>query len=340
MTFPEGERQPAARRLPVLKRELTNSEMSCFAQCTEKHRIRYIEGYVPVRTAPALRFGTAVHQCMEAYWRARKANAANPVGSMLAAVPSDMDGFERARLRVMLIAYAAVWGRVACKVLAVELPFDLPLVNPDTGETCTVFRRAGKIDLILEFPGRIVRVTEHKSSSEDPGPGSPYARRLTLDEQVSFYLRAAQYMGYQPESIVYDVLRKFRVDPLEATPEATRYLKDGKTLRKNAREQDETPAEYEARLVEVAKSAPEKIVSRIAVQRFEHEVERFDREIWARSRMMLHVMREQLATRNSRACFQHHGSGCEYLDVCSGHGRLDDEFRFLKLVDTHPELRG
>lgn len=60
-------------------------------------------------------------------------------------------------------------------------------------------------------------VVEHKTTSADITPGSPYWRRLTLDAQVSLYLGGAG-------SLLYDVIRKPTLRPLKATPvEARRY---------------------------------------------------------------------------------------------------------------------
>jgi len=65
-------------------------------------------------------------------------------------------------------------------------------------------------------------VVEHKTTMLDIGPGSDYWRRLTLDNQVSNYLRGAKSLGFETSSVLYDVVRKVALRPYEATPEEAR----------------------------------------------------------------------------------------------------------------------
>lgn len=70
-------------------------------------------------------------------------------------------------------------------------------------------------------PGEIY-VVEHKTSSLDIGAGTPYWRRLTLDSQVSNYLRGAKSTGLDARGVLYDVVRKVGLQPYAATPEEQR----------------------------------------------------------------------------------------------------------------------
>lgn len=65
-------------------------------------------------------------------------------------------------------------------------------------------------------------VVEHKTTAQDIGPGSPYWRRLTIDGQVSNYLRGARGFGVHTRTVLYDVVRKVALRPFEATPEEQR----------------------------------------------------------------------------------------------------------------------
>lgn len=63
-----------------------------------------------------------------------------------------------------------------------------------------------------------IYVTEHKTTGADIGPGSPYWKRLTLDSQVSNYMVGARALGHEPIGVLYDVVRKVRLELLVATP--------------------------------------------------------------------------------------------------------------------------
>lgn len=53
------------------RRLLTVSRMQSFLSCQERHELRYERGIAPLQKDDALVWGTAVHACVEQYWRAR-----------------------------------------------------------------------------------------------------------------------------------------------------------------------------------------------------------------------------------------------------------------------------
>jgi len=327
----------------MLHRLLTNSCMGEWQQCPRKYLYRYELGFVQVYTPEALSFGTAMHACLEAYWRARKARAADPLAAGLAAMPGDLDAFEAAKLRVMVRRYARRWDRIRCRVLAVEAGFEVPLRDPVTGVPSVFWKRAGKIDLVLQDTGGAIVLVEHKGSSEEVGSGSDYNRRLFLDSQLPTYKEGALSLGYEISRIVYDVLRKPQQRPLLATPEADRkYTKVTKKnpvsrLHKGQRDHAETPAEYEARLESIADIDPEDLVNLTVVHRFGHEMNAFADDVWDQAEMMRAAVQTKRYPRYSKNCFRF-GKACAYLGVCEGRESIDNPLAFTRLADVHPEL--
>lgn len=323
----------------------THSASKLFRACARAYKYGYVLGARALRTPWALAFGTIVHAALEAYWRARQAGRPDPGAAglaTLAALPDDTDPFERAKLRVLVAAYATTWDRVRCEVLAVEAQFEAPLVDPATGAASAYWRRAGKIDLVIRGPGRagrpVVVLVEHKTSAEDLGLGGAYRRRLALDEQITFYLLGARALGFAPEGVIYDVLRKPDAKPLLATPvERQRRRKRDGALDARQRERDETPAEYEARLAAKVAEDPDGHIVRVPVHRFGGELARFERDVWDQSELIRFAEERDAFPQNSAACFAHHGA-CPYVDVCEGTARLDDPARFRRLPTVHPEL--
>jgi hypothetical protein len=321
---------------------LTNSRAKCFRDCTQRHHYEYELGYRPAAVAHPLWFGDCIHHGLQPYWEVRR-DGGDALGAALAALPDDADPFELVKMRAMLTAYAVVWDRVDLEVLAVEAEFRLPLIHPLSGAASREWELAGKIDLVVRFPDGRVAVVEHKTSSQDVGPGSDYRRRLTLDTQVSQDLMGAEALGFAPDLIVYDVLRKPQLKPLLATPvEQRKYTKPTKAeptprLYATQREFDETVDEYAARLGADFTADPNKYIERVELHRFDDERARFAVDVWKLSQSISLTRSLSLEAPNPGACFAHH-SACPFLPVCERTASLDDEALYRRVEFPHEEL--
>ena len=175
-------------------------------------------------------------------------------------------------------------------------------------------------------------VVEHKTTSADITPGSPYWRRLALDAQVSLYLGGAG-------SLLYDVIKKPSLRPLRATPvEARRYTKAG-TLYAAQREADETPDAYEARLLADIAQHPDAYYQRGTVVRTEEEAQEAGRDVWMTARMIRESRYLDAWPRNPSAC-DAYGRTCDYWPVCSGTASIDDDVLYRDAGAQHEELPG
>ena len=67
---------------------------------------------------------------------------------------------------------------------------------------------AGQIDGIIELEDGRRGILERKTSGEDISEGAAYWNRLRLDVQVGLYYLAAEAEGWEPQFILYDVVRK------------------------------------------------------------------------------------------------------------------------------------
>ena len=62
-------------------------------------------------------------------------------------------------------------------------------------------------------------VVEHKTSSEDIVPGSTYYKRLRINPQITNYIDGARIVyGREPDGVIYDVVKKIKLEPYKATP--------------------------------------------------------------------------------------------------------------------------
>jgi PD-(D/E)XK nuclease superfamily len=332
---------------------LTNSRMKTFRSCQRKHFYSYTKRYRPLKVAEALYFGTMLHKIWAQYWELRRCGWDEEYRLLKAveALPVDMDPYLRAKAIAMVAAYTSLWDRIAVKVLAVEIEFQMPLINPETGAASRTWRLGGKLDVIVEwldenvFPHRRgqMAILEHKSTSEDLSPGSVYHQKLTMDGQVSQYFAGSRVLGpqfgfEQADFLVYDVSAKPAIRPYEATPiDKRKYKKDTGELYANQRDRDETPDEFAARCAEVIKNNLDKYFAKSEIVRLERDAEEFRFDVWTMASNIRESERTGVAPRNPDACFQYHGR-CPYFSVCASGASLDDKTQFRIADQENEEL--
>ena len=171
---------------------LNSSRLKTYRACPRQHYLAYVQGYAPRAVAPALEFGTGMHEALAAWWTASRADA---FAQALASLPAGWDPYVRARAEAMLAGYDAFWTLEGFEALEVERSFRLPLINPESGHPSRTWELGGTVDGIVRGADGRVWVLEHKTTSEDAGPGSAYRRRLAMDGQVSQYIEGAAALG-------------------------------------------------------------------------------------------------------------------------------------------------
>lgn len=346
---------------------LTASRLRTARSCKRRHRIAYELGYRPAVDAEELFFGALLHLALEAWWRAVQAGLIadewlNHALAALAAVKADE--FVMARAQVMIMGYHARWESESAyfEVLGVEERFECEVINPETGAASRTWRLGGKLDVrVRDRRDSLVKFIEHKSSSEDISPGTPYWRRLRMDGQVSVYFDGCEALGTPAAECIYDVLAKPQqrqkdVPALNENGEKVVVDKDGNRVRNKTGggwrqspdstqgyklvTRPETVDEYKRRLVEaIAEGPADRWYVRVPVVRLEQELRDARADIWAMQRELRENELAGRAQRNPDAC-ESYGRYCPYFDVCSGVASLDDPTRFRRVEHLHPELAG
>lgn len=315
---------------------LTASRVKSYRRCPRLHHLRYDLGIRPVESAAPLRFGTLVHEALAAWWDGPRDSALERAQALLASA-HEVDPYDLVRAQVLLAGYDARWRDSPLVAECVEREFKIPFTNPESGRDSRTYELAGKVDAIVRDTATgEVWVLEHKTTSADMSPGSPYWLALRLDTQVSVYLRGAVALGYDVRGCIYDVLGKPALRPGLATPpESRKYTKDGK-LYANQREVDETPDEFAGRLANAVMTEPDRYYLRGSVLRLEDEASEAAWELWQLARAMREGELAMRHPRNPDACFQW-GRPCEYFGVCTGTESIEDPTRFAR-VAPHEEL--
>lgn len=180
---------------------LTASRMAALLACPRKHYWRYEVGLSAAVSAGALRFGSAWHAAMECRWQGMECAVA------LAKACEGADSFTEldvATLSGLLAGYYARYGGEAetVKTLHPEQEFRYALDGSRTFDVC------GKIDgLGVLCDGRLALV-EHKTTSDSLEADSDYWQRLRFNPQIYQYVLAARALGWDVQTVIYDVTRK------------------------------------------------------------------------------------------------------------------------------------
>lgn len=241
-------------------------------------------------------------------------------------------------------------------VLEVESEFSFPLLNPETEAPSRTFVEAGKIDGVLRDKRTgVLKVLEHKTTSDSIDADSNYWGRLGMDTQISKYLLSLRSRGIDANTVVYDVVRKpgYKLGNiplldadgvkivLDAAGERVR-TKDGKKWRQTPdtelgyvlQTRPETLEELSSRTLEEISAKPESYFAVKEVGRTDSDLLEYMNDAWALSQQILYFRNRNLWPRNPSACTAF--GTCEFFDLCSGRATVDN-IRF-GLGTKHAEL--
>lgn len=323
---------------------LSNSAIGCYRRCPREFQFRYVMLRRPRRASEALRFGSFFHVGLNAWWLtdgssdSKLASAIDAMQGRAEKREEDSDPFELAKATALMAGYSTRWGSAGYETVAVERPFDVALINPETGRESRTYRIQGQIDVVARKDGRLYQI-EHKTTSDDISPGTDYWRMVSaLDPQVSTYQSAMKALGLTDEvETLYDVVRKLTIRPKLATPEeARRYTKAGK-LDARQRLADETVEEFFGRAVEAIAEAPERYYARGPVVRLEQDEREHAADVWQTAQMIKMSENSGTFPRSPGSCRRFHRL-CDYFEVCSGNASIDDDARFRTAEHAHEEL--
>ncbi len=329
---------------------LTNSRLRTARTCLRKHLLQYELGIRAVRDAKPLHIGAAIHVGLEAYYTHLDRDVEAAVLAALESYDTNppLAGDDEAEhewqcnrmmVATMLRLYFWRWKDHDDQIewLAVEQEFTHPIVNPETGRAGRIFEMAGKIDGIVVLPSGKVAIVEHKTASEDISTVGNYWRKLRMDGQVSTYWIAAQQMGYEPQEVLYDVIRKPQFRPSSSVPmlddmgvkivldaDGNRVKKKNGEWRQTADKEKgyvlqtrrETPEEYAQRVWEAVTAAPDEYFVRRSVPRLQSDLDEYAFDVWQLQGMLRECQRIDRWPRNQDACITIYGP-CEYFDLCA-----------------------
>lgn len=192
-------KKPKKLVLPKLV-QVRTSERSQFERCKWAWNLSYNEHLKPINEAPALKFGTLVHEALELRYPPGKKRGPLPAESFERifdeheAKAERMPGFRDAEdewidakeLGInMLEGYVEEYGEDdEWEVIASEMTFQVLVCDPRTGKPLFIY--VGTMDGVWRnLRSKKIRVNDYKTTKGDPTKEG--ANKYTLDEQATSY---------------------------------------------------------------------------------------------------------------------------------------------------------
>jgi hypothetical protein len=341
---------------------LTFSRQDAFKVCRKRHWYSYEQGLRPISSARALRQGGAFHEGIERIGKGGTlAAACESVRAKYGRCPPLMDSYEWSiELETVLrlvCAYQWKWEASQIEHIAVELQFELPLLNPETGKKTPNWNLAGKIDAIVRLEDGRLAVKESKLLGDDISFESDLWRRLRIDHQISLYMLAARQLGYAVDTVLYDVTRKPTIGPsavavldelgakIVLNASGVRVMTEKKQWRQTGDKErgyvlqtrPMTVDEWGDKLTADICERPDFYFARVEVARLDQDLDEYSQELWWIQRSIRDAQKtgQWFKTVNKQTC-----SYCPYFSICTGGEKVGtvppSGFEFI--YDKHPEL--
>lgn len=341
---------------------LTHSRQNTFKTCRKQHWFSYEQRIRPVSDAKALRMGAAYHDALECLANTDDLDASVELArKRYEHCPDVVEQYdwdiECETVLRLLCGYQWRWDGMVIEHISAEQVFELPLRNPETGGTTPNFTLAGKIDGIVKLDDSRLAVIEHKLLSEELGSDSTLWRRLRIDHQISLYVYAARQLGFEVDTVLYNVTRKPTIKPtvvpiLDQLGAKIVLNKSGdrvKTERGLWRQTGDaekgyvlqtrqmTSDEFGEKLANDIAERPEFYYARVEIPRLDQDIADYASEIWDIQKA---IRDAQLNDRHYRTCTKNTCEWCPYFSLCSTNfdvrGALPETF--VRVNDVHPEL--
>ena len=202
------------------------SALGTYLRCPAQYAHRYVYRTPSSHRAGALAFGTAIHTALALFYSRLMQDQEEPTTEELAGSFSDrwtremdsdipvlLDGKDTPdSARDKGVAMIKVFHEQAPrphKVLGVEEPFSIEVIDPRTG-TAFSERLVGVFDAVVQDEDGTCRILEHKTAARRWNK-----TRLDHDLQVTGYTLAAPLVGLPGASVTLQVLLKQKTPALE-----------------------------------------------------------------------------------------------------------------------------
>lgn len=188
------------------KIHLSASALKCFKACPLRYHGAYDLGIRKIEDSEAQRIGTNWHSILELAddMDAVVAHLNERYGNIPDYMDKEKLEIERIKILYTLTGYLWYYQNNNEEVLATEIPFEIPVINPETGRALPNVINRGKIDKLIRINGQVF-VKEHKSTSNSVDPDSRLWKALGLDTQTNNYVYAARILQHRGDLVQYGI---------------------------------------------------------------------------------------------------------------------------------------
>jgi hypothetical protein len=324
---------------------LSQSGAGVFRDCRKMAHLRYELGIYPKEEDAVLSLGKLFHKSLEIFYLEILNGCDGPPASNWRDRLREILTKENPKQPTYIDVTIAMMARylqkyddhIKWEVVGVEVPFSIPLINPDTGAASRSFVREGKLDLLIRKKNDgTVWLVEHKSSSRID---SAYLRRLWLDFQITWYLEAAEKKyGIKIAGIIYNMIEKPQTAKLvpgvgETEAEFADRCKELKNPKAAKRKLPETREDYLSR-IDAFYDDPT-VFSREEILLTREDIDLMLQESWDIGQAWLDARLKNRWYRNTSNCFKWN-KPCQYLPICQSRDNpavIEASYEVRKKVD-------
>lgn len=314
--------------------ELRNSERQAFTTCPQKWDWGYNDRLKARTPTPALRFGTLIHGALEEFYKPGVKRGPKPAATFQRLYAEELKTQTKIGFRdedgkwheaghmgtVLMEEYYDKYGKDdRWRILASEIPFRVPVVDPLTG---IKFTYVGVMDLLAldreSGKRRDIWIWDHKTTRDDP---TKKADILVLDDQTgSYWSHGVDYMVEQAildakanlTGMLYNFIRKGKPDERPKN-------ELGQALNQNGT---------------VSQKQPTPLFHREPVRRYEEERNSAKNRILAQARVMHYMRTGKLEIYKVPGTLHNpHCKWCEYRDMCELHEQGSNWQEMLVIYD-------
>jgi len=179
---------------------LSATRLSTYLMCPMKYRLNYIDKVEWAFTPISMKLGIVIHEVLEAFYRGQQAGLTlefDPMqmlfddiwGGAIDGVKLDVaDPTELYDLGIRLLKTFSE-SVTPQEVIAIEEPFSVPLIDPNSGEVLPV-ELVGRWDLVEADEAGTITIVDHKTLAKRPSNSE-----LERNIQLSAYAYAARVKG-------------------------------------------------------------------------------------------------------------------------------------------------
>ncbi len=209
----------AAIKQIFAEEHVSYSAISKYKMCPRSYRFRYVDRAAPETRASALVFGSSIHESLAHFYGKLRDNEPEPSLEELTKVFSEYFNIELTKpVPVIFGEKESAEGLIETgtemlrvfleeaerphRVVAVESPFSVELIDPETGEVLPP-RLVGVFDAVVQDADGRFRILEHKTA------GKRWAQsRIENDMQITAYTHVAPLVGYGNADVTIQILLK------------------------------------------------------------------------------------------------------------------------------------